>query len=145
MHTLPLRYRSDFPFGSIFRDLERWMREDDEGFLGNAASPLPNFDMQQDKDAYHLTAELPGFSESEVKLDVHKGVVTVSGQRNVEVPAGFRATRRERGVVKFSRSVRLPDEVNEDGIKAQMKDGVLSIALPKRPEVKPRQIQIQGT
>jgi HSP20 family protein len=145
MHTLPLRYRSDFPFGSIFRDLERWMREDDDGFFGSTASPLPNFDMQQDQDAYHLTAELPGFTESEVKLDVHRGVVTVSGQRNVEVPSGFRATRRERGVVKFSRSVRLPDEVNEDGIKAQMKDGVLSIALPKRPEVKPRQIQIQGS
>ena len=142
MHSLPLRYRSDSPFGSIFRDLERWMREDD-GFFGTTASPLPNFDMQQDLEAYHLTAELPGFAESEVKIDVHRGVVTVSGERKAEVPSGFRATCHER-VVKFSRSVRVPDQVDEDGIQAQMKDGVLSIALPKRPEVKPRQIQIQG-
>lgn len=144
MTTLPMLYRNDFPFGSLFRDLERWMREYEDGAFGATASQLPSFDMNQDQDAYHVTTELPGFTEKDIQLDVHKGVVTVSGERALQVPEGFRATRRERGVVKFSRSVRLPGEVDEDGIRATLKDGLLSITLPKRPEVKARQIQIQA-
>jgi HSP20 family protein len=144
MNTLPLRYRTDFPFGSVFRDLERLMREHDDGFFGTTASQMPTFDMHQDADAYQVTAELPGFTDKDIKLDVHRGVVTVSGQRTATAPEGFRATHRERGTVKFSRSVRLSEEVDEQNIKASMKDGVLSISLPKRPEVKPRQIPIQA-
>lgn len=143
MNTLPLRYRSDSPFGSMFKDMERFMREYEDGFLGATASPMPTLNTQQDADAYHVTAELPGFTEKDVKLDVHRGMVTVSGERATNVPEGFRATHRERGVVKFSRSLRLPDEVDEEKIKASLKDGVLSIDLPKRPEVKPRQIPIR--
>lgn len=145
MNNLPLRYRSEFPFGSMFKDLERFMRDYEDGFFGGTASPAPMFDTQQDADAYHVTTELPGFTEKDIKLDVHKGVVTVSGERVNNLPEGFRAAHRERGVVKFSRSLRLPDEVDEENIKASLKDGVLSIDLPKRPEVKPRQIPIKAS
>jgi HSP20 family protein len=145
MSILPLRYRAEFPFGAAFRDLERLMRDYDDNFVGASASQMPAFDVHQDTDAYHVTAELPGFSDKDVKLDVHRGVVTVSGQRVATTPEGFRATHRERGMVKFSRSLRLPDEVDEEHIKASMKDGVLSVSLPKRAEVKPRQIPIQAS
>lgn len=144
MNTLPLRYRTDFPFGSMFQNLERFMRDYDESFYGATASPMPSFTSHQDDDAFHVTAELPGFADKDVKLDVHRGVITVSGERRTAAPEGFRASHRERGVVKFSRSLRLPDEVAEEHVKASMKDGILSITLPKRPEVKPRQIPVSA-
>jgi HSP20 family protein len=144
MNIFPLRYRAEFPFGSVFRDLERVMRDYDDAFLGATASPMPTFDMHQDDDAYHVTAELPGFTEKDIKLDVHQGVITVSGKRAVNVPEGFRASHRERSVVKFSRSLRLPDQVDAERVKANLKDGILAVELPKRPEVKPRQIPIQA-
>lgn len=142
MNAYALRHRTDFPFGSMFRDLERLMREYDESFFGATASPMPSFTSHQDDDAFYVTAELPGFAEKDVKLDLHRGVLTVSGERATTVPEGFRASHRERGVVKFSRSLRLPDEVDDEKVKASIKDGILSISLPKRPEVKPRQIQV---
>jgi HSP20 family protein len=145
MSNLPLRHRSESPFGSVFRELDRLMRDYDDNSFGVAASQTPAFELHQDADAFHVTAELPGFSEKDVKLDVHRGVVTVSGQRATATPEGFRATHRERAMVRFSRSLRLPEEVDEAQIKASLKDGVLSVSLPKRPEVKPRQIPIQAS
>lgn len=146
MNTLPVRFRSEMPlaFGNLFREFDRWMRDYDDTFGGLAASPMPNFTSNQDDDAYHVTAELPGFADSDIKLSVHRGVLTVSGERRQVAPEGYRASHRERGVVKFSRSLRLPEEVNEDEVSASMKDGVLSVTLPKRPEVKPRQIAISA-
>lgn len=142
MTNLAQRFRTEFPFGSLFRDMERFMRDYDEDYFGATATPMPSFNTTQDPDAYHVTAELPGFAEKDIKLDVHRGLITVSGQRGVAAPEGHRAAHRERGVVKFSRSLRLPDEVDEGAVKATLKDGVLAISLPKRAEVKPRQIPI---
>lgn len=142
--TTPFRWRSQFPvgFGGMFRDLDRWMREYDEAFNLTTANPGPSLTTEQDDDAYRVTADLPGFDESSIKVSLHRGVLTVSGERSVSLPEGFRATHRERGTVKFSRSLRLPDEVQEDNVRATMKDGILSLTLPKRPEVKPRQIPV---
>lgn len=144
MTTSPLRWRSQFPlaFGSMFRDLERWVRDYDEAFVPTSAIPVPALHAEQDDDEYHVTADLPGFDEKSVKVNVHRGVLTVSGERNLSLPAGFHATHRERGSLRFSRSLRLPDEVQEGDVKATMKDGILSLRLPKRPEVKPRQIPV---
>jgi HSP20 family protein len=127
----------------MFRDMERFMRDYDESFFGATASPMPSFTSHQDDQAFHVTAELPGFQDKDVKVDVHRGVVTVSGERATSAPEGFRSSHRERGATKFSRSLRLPDEVDEAHVTAAIKDGVLSLTLPKRPEVKPRQIPVQ--
>lgn len=146
MNTLPIRFRSDMPFafGGLFREVDRWMREYDDAFEGATATPMPTFTSNQDDDRFVVTAELPGFADQDVNVSVHRGVLTVSGERKYAVPEGYKATHRERGMVKFSRSLRLPDEVDEEGVSAAMQDGVLSVTLPKRPEVKPRQIAVNA-
>jgi HSP20 family protein len=142
MNTLALRWRPDLGLNSMFRDLDRWMRHQDDGFARLSAPPAPQFASEQDDDAYYINAEVPGFSDKDLRVELQRGVLTVSGEQAVAAPEGYRAAHRERGVVKFSRTVQLPDEVDEEQAKASVKDGVLTITLPKRPEVKPRQIAV---
>lgn len=144
MNAISLPFRNEFPFASMFRDLERFMRDHDSALMGSATA-LPSFRTEQDKDAYHVTAELPGFTDKDIQVDIHRGVLTVSGERKLTSPEGYTLTHRERGGVKFSRSLRLPDEIDEEQVKASMADGILSLTLPKRADVKPRQISVSAS
>lgn len=143
MNAISLPFRNEFPFASMFRDLDRFMRDQEAATMGSAGSQ-PSFRTEQDQDAYHVTAELPGFTDKDVHVDIHRGVLTVSGERTLRSPEGFSLTHRERGGVKFSRSIRLPDEIDEENVNARMADGVLSLTLPKRADVKPRQIAVKS-
>lgn len=144
MMTLPLRWRADSPFGATFRELERLMRDHEESLL-SVASPVPALVSDQDQEAHYVTVELPGFEQKDVRIELNAGVLTVTGQRNATVPEGYRPVHRERAQLRFSRSLRVPDGIDEQKIVAKMKDGILSILLPKRPETKPRTITISGS
>jgi HSP20 family protein len=143
MMTLPLRWRAESPFGATFRELEKLMRDHEESLLGTA-SPTPSLVSDQDAEAHYVTVELPGFRQEDVRLELHAGVLTVTGQRSGAAPEGYRPVHRERAPLRFSRSLRLPDGIDEGKVVANMKDGILSILLPKRPETKPRTIAISG-
>jgi len=127
----------------LFDDFERLLGDFDSLYQRQALERAPTIESRATDDGYEVTASLPGATDADVKVDVHNGVLTISGERKVQAPEGYRATRRERGTIKFSRSLHLPDDVNGEGIKAAMKDGVLRLTLPRRPEVKPRQIPVQ--
>jgi HSP20 family protein len=141
MMTLPVRWRAESPFGATFRELERLLRDQEDTFLA-AANPVPTLVSEQNADAHRVTVELPGFEQKDVQVELHQGVLTVSGQRSAPQPEGYRAVHRERAQLRFSRSVRLPDGIDEGKVLATMKNGVLSIELPKKPETKPRTIAI---
>lgn len=144
MMTLPLRWRAESPFGATFRELERLMRDHEDSLL-TTASPVPALVSDQDQEAHYVTVELPGFQDKDVQIELHAGVLTVSGQRPVAAPEGYRPVHRERAQLRFSRSLRLPDGIDEAKVVAKMKNGILSILLPKKPETKPRTIAITGS
>ncbi len=146
MYLFDNRMRSPlFGWGSfepVFRDFERWFQEMDDWTRPNARTHAPHMVTRRNDEGYELSVDLPGASEADVNLSVHRGVLTVSGARKVAAPEGYKVLRKERGELSFSHSVQLPEEVDPEAIQAEMKDGVLRIRLPRRPEVQPKQIAI---
>lgn len=105
---------------------------------------LPNMDVQEDKDRFTISMELPGLSKDDVSLTVREGVLTIEGERKQEdEKEGVNYHRVERRYGKFLRSFQLPVRVQEDKIEAVFKEGVLTVQIPKAEEVKPKQIAVK--
>jgi len=109
------------------------------GFWPQLYEPFRTFGTRMADDAtYRITMELPGVEEKDIDLAVHDGVVTVKGEKS--------ATREEKGETwffserqygSFSRSFRLPADADGDKIEAHLKDGVLSVTIPKHDKSTP--------
>lgn len=105
---------------------------------------LPNMDVQEDKDRFTISMELPGLSKDDVSLTVREGMLTIEGERKQEdEKEGVNYHRVERRYGKFLRSFQLPIRVQEDKIEAVFKDGILTVQIPKAEEVKPKQIAVK--
>lgn len=110
-------------------------------------SPLtgwaPALEVHEDKDSFIVRAELPGLKREDIEVSLHDGALVIAGERKVEtVSEGTEVHRQERFYGKFQRALTLPTPVAADKIKAQYKDGVLTVTLPKAEEAKPKQIDI---
>jgi len=115
-------------------------RRDEEMSLG---AWMPPVDIAEDKDRILLTAELPGFKEDQIAIQMEGGVLTLRGERKFEEEKDGRNYHRvERAYGQFVRSFTLPNNVDREAIEANFSDGLLQIELPKREESKPRQIPI---
>ena len=104
----------------------------------------PPLDVFLDKDHVFVKAELPGMKKEDIRISLHENTLTISGERKQEQEVkegdGYRS---ERFFGRFHRSVTLPLAVQTSDVKAQYKDGILAITLPKAEEAKPRQIEVQ--
>jgi len=90
-----------------------------------------------------LKAELPGIKREDIDLKVENNVLTIRGERKRDAEIKQDAYQRvERTYGVFARSFTLPSTVSPEGVKAEFKDGVLTVVLPAREEAKPRQVQI---
>jgi len=103
----------------------------------------PRVDIYDTKDAFIIKAELPGVEKNNIKIDVDGRVLTLRGERKAETEdKGNSYYRREMFCGTFERSFTLPEAVDPALIKAEYKDGVLHLEVPKPEERKPRQIEI---
>jgi len=103
----------------------------------------PALDVHEDKDNFVVQAELPGMKREEIDVSLHDGVLSISGERKTEKKyEEAEVYRTERFFGKFQRTVTLPTPVAADKVKAQYKDGVLTITLPKTEAAKPKQIDV---
>jgi HSP20 family protein len=103
----------------------------------------PALDIHEDKDNFIVRAELPGMKREEIDVSLHDGALSLSGERKMEQKfEEAEVYRTERFFGKFQRTVSLPAAVAADKVKAQYKDGVLTITLPKTEEAKPKQIDV---
>ena len=139
-----------------FRDLvalqDRMNRLFDESYRGRSASEddwalggswAPAVDIYEKDGNIVLTAEMPGVDPKEVDIRVENNVLTLRGERkwtNEVTRENYHRVERSYG--NFTRSFTLPNVVATDQIKADFKDGMLKLTLPKREEAKPRQISI---
>ena len=104
----------------------------------------PALDVHEDKDSFVVQAELPGMKREDIELSLHDGRLSISGERKAEQKyEGAEVYRAERFVGRFQRTVTLPAPVAADQIKAQYKDGILTVRLPKSDEAKPKQIEVK--
>ena len=91
-----------------------------------------------------IKAELPGVSREDVNISVEDGILTIQGERKKEEEIEEDNFHRlERSYGKFTRSFRLPKTVDADKTRAGFKEGVLRITLPRREEIKPREVKIE--
>ncbi|KAK1220646.1 hypothetical protein PQX77_016599 [Marasmius sp. AFHP31] len=106
----------------------------------------PRMDLHEDADKNTVTAtfELPGLKKEDVQIDVHDGRLTITGETKIsEEHDNDGYAVRERRFGKFSRTLRLPQGVNEDEIKAGLEDGILTVSFPKAgKEAAPKKITI---
>ncbi len=104
----------------------------------------PGIDLYEDKDNLYVKAELPGMKREEIEVSLREGTLSISGERKSETKFDEAEVHRaERFFGRFQRSVTLPMPVATDKVKAQYKDGVLSITLPKTEEAKPKHIDVR--
>ncbi len=104
----------------------------------------PALDLREDKDNLIVTVEIPGMKKEEIDISLHDGSLSIAGERKAEEKfEDAEVYRAERFVGRFQRTVTLPAPVAADKVKAQYKDGVLTITLPKTEEAKPKQIDVQ--
>lgn len=134
------------PMGQLRRDVDRLV----SGFLGNVAEsgwPLtgrgrPAVNVWEDKDALYAELELPGVKSDQLELSVVSGELSIKVERPEITEEGVTYHRRERGTGSFARVLRLPVDVDNEHVGAQLADGVLTITLPKAEAARPRKIEV---
>jgi len=116
----------------------RWVEE------ARGEDLFPAMDVKERDDAYVVVADIPGAKKEDIDVTLENGIMTITAEtksENVEKD-GERVLRQERRYGKYVRSLRLGTQINEKGVKANYKDGVLELTLPKAEEVKPKKISV---
>jgi len=114
---------------------------DDDWALGGTWAPA--VDIYEQDNNIVLKAELPGVDPKDVDIQLENNTLTLRGERKLDKEVKKENYHRvERAYGTFTRSFTLPAVVDQGSIKAEFKDGVLRVTLPKREEAKPKQIQI---
>ena len=120
-------------FGNVWNDVEE-----------DSVVWKPRMDVKETKDAYELMADLPGLSKKDINISLNDDVLTVKGERKSEEKKEEEGRYyAERNFGSFSRSFKLPNKVDSEKIKAEYKNGVLRLTLPKAEEAKPHEIAVQ--
>ena len=130
------------PFTEVRRlqdEMEGWL-----GYQGKGFAFTPAVDIFEDKESISVRAELAGVKADDVHLSVENNVLTLRGERKLERAENKDGYHRiERAYGQFSRSFALPQLVDSEKIHAEMKDGVLTVRLPKKGEAQPRRVEVK--
>ena len=122
-----------------FQEMTRaWPNEPELGFV-------PHFEVRETGDGYVFKADLPGINDEDLEINLTGNRLTISGKREAEQrneSDRFYAYEVQYG--SFTRSFTLPDGVDTEHVKADLKNGVLSLHIPKRAEAQPRKITLGG-
>ena len=145
--TLPIHRDIDRLFDSFWRGFSP-LTMGGSGFfpsLGETGILKPKVDLSATEQEYLLTVEIPGVSEKDVTVDVSGNTMTIKGEKKQEKEEKDKNYYRiERSYGSFQRVLSLPEDVNQESIKASFKNGVLSITMPRKalPKGEVKQIQI---
>ncbi len=104
----------------------------------------PAVDILERPDALQLMADMPGVNEGTVRVRLDKEVLTVTGQVKPKAPGERRLIHGEYSTGDYHRAFRLSEEVDATGIEATVKDGVLTVSLPKAKEASERSIPVRA-
>ena len=129
----------------VMRDVLRWdpFRELEAAAGGDYGLFAPSFDVKENKEGYLFRADLPGVKEEDLEISLTGNRLTISGKREQEKhEQGDTYYASERSYGSFSRAFTLPDGTDAENVKAELKNGVLQVIVPKKPEVQPKKITI---
>jgi HSP20 family protein len=104
---------------------------------------MPSVDISETDTAYLIKGEIPGVKKEDVKVTIQDGMLTIQGERKQEKEEkGKKFHRVECSYGSFVRSFRVPDDADEAAVKAEFKDGMLNVTLPKSEKAKPKSINV---
>ena len=142
----------------LLRELSQMQRDIDEAFRGFGVGRLhcsgvgagfglrdwPRINLREDADHIYLEALLPGVDPAEIDMNVLGNTLALAGERSAAEAEGNGRTwhRRERGIGKFLRTIELPVDIDPEQVKAEYRNGLLRVSLPKTEAVKPKKISI---
>lgn len=114
-----------------------WSRPSEKRFF------TPAVDIEESENEFFLSFDVPGVPRENIQLEIHDGVLKISGERKREVENG-KYTEKSYG--HFERSFSLPDTADTENIEASCQNGVLTVLVPKKQAVKPRKVEVkEGT
>ena len=126
--------------GRFFGDL---LSSNDSESTEENSSWLPTVDISENDSGFEIHAELPGVAQEDVQVSVTDNLLTIKGEKNQKRETENKSYHRvERRYGTFQRSFTLPRHVDTGSIKADYKDGILTLTIPKAEEAKPKEIQI---
>jgi HSP20 family protein len=108
----------------------------------SGSGSYPPMNVFRKGDDFIVITEVPGVSKSDLQVEVKGNTLRLAGTKSVSYPEGAGVHRRERLSGRFDRMVTLPVEISADGVKAECRDGILALFLPRAEHEKPRSIQV---
>lgn len=141
----------------LFREMENITREMDNLFrglgLGQVLEPsfatsiggrsYPRINLREDANNVYVEALLPGVDTKALEMTVLKNTLTLAGERKNGIE-NVSWHRRERGVGRFLRTIDIPVDIDTEGVKADYRDGVLTVTMPKAETARPKRIEIKA-
>lgn len=124
----------------VFSEFDRSYGDDYRWRVVNGG---PRTNLYDNGDQLLIKAEVPGLSKEDLTIKIQGNYLELSGTRKSDTPEGYKAHRVERGTASFTRSFTLPADINGEKVEAVLKDGILTLTLPKAEAAKPRQISIK--
>lgn len=134
------------PFEALFslqRALDSRLDSDWMGAGTAAMGGYPPINMFQRGDDFVAILELPGVDKNDLAIEAKENTIRISGKKTVSYEPGASVHRRERVGGSFNRTLSVPVQMNPDGIKAEYRDGVLALFIPRAESDKPRTIKIK--
>ena len=148
--TSPRRWFSRGPLSTLRHEMDDLF----ESFFGEPGYPvgteamIPCLDVSETDNTVEIKTDLPGVKAEEVNIEIRDNLLTISGEHSEEKESeggnGRKYHRVERRTGSFSRSVRLPCDVQQDKVDAELKDGVLTLTMPKAEEARAHRIPVKG-
>jgi HSP20 family protein len=133
------------PFDALLnlqRELEARLSSDWLQDLTTSRGPYPPINVFQQGDDILAIIELPGIDRNELQIQAKENTIRISGKKSINYPNGVSVHRRERVFGEFDRTLTLPVHLDAERIKAEYRDGVLALFLPRAESDKPRAIKI---
>lgn len=140
---------------ALFNDLFDGLEDDGllmPSFRFTKALTLPKVDVKEDKDSYTLEMDLPGKTDKDINVELHRNVLTISSENKTEkeekkeekaeAKDGVKYLIKERSYTRFSRRFTLPDDVDADKLTAKVTNGVLSVTMPRKAAAETKRIAI---
>lgn len=148
--NIPRQWFEHGPLSALHNEVDGLM----ESFFGApllrqmAGVRSPGIDVVETDANIEVTTDVPGMSADDVDIEIRNDYLTISGQTTEETRSDDENEKKyhriERRSGSFSRTIRLPCEVNQNEVQAELKDGVLTVTMPKADVEKPRKISIKG-
>jgi HSP20 family protein len=133
------------PFDALFA-LQRALESNvASGWLGaGTAAPgsFPPINVFQQGDDFVAVVELPGVDKDSLHIEAKENTIRIAGRKTIKYDQNASVHRRERVTGSFDRTISVPIQINPDGIRAEMRDGLLALHIPRAERDKPRKISI---